>query len=104
MVENHDPVRLLMIIEQKPSLVLEILKSVPTNYDWFDKGWIHLVVISPEDNKLYRFENGAFVVYTPQSVVNHSNNILRLIGSGKEMETNHILDATKENIPVHIYN
>jgi uncharacterized protein YbcC (UPF0753/DUF2309 family)/MFS superfamily sulfate permease-like transporter len=104
MVENHDPVRLLMIIEQKPSLVLEILKSVPTNYDWFDKGWIHLVVLSPEDSKLYRFENGAFVPYTPLSAVNHSKDILRLIGSGKEMETNHILDATKENIPVHIYN
>lgn len=104
MVENHDPVRLLMIIEQKPSLVFEILKSVPTNYDWFDKGWIHLVVLSPEDNKLYRFENGAFKPYSPISKVNHSKDILGLIGSAKEMDTNHILDATKENIPVHIYN
>ena len=104
MIENHDPVRLLMVIEQNPSLVLETLKSSPENYEWFDKGWIHLVVNSPEDNKLYRLENGAFVLYTPQSVVNHSNNILGLIGSTKEMESNHILDATKENIPVHIYN
>jgi uncharacterized protein YbcC (UPF0753/DUF2309 family) len=104
MIENHDPVRLLMIIEQKPELILKVLNSVPSNYEWFDKGWIHLVALSPVDNKLYRFEHGAFKPYVPQTRAKHTTDILRTIGTAEEMETNHILDATKENIPVHIYN
>jgi hypothetical protein len=72
-------------------------------YDWFDKGWLHLVAISPEDGNLYHFKNGVFVLYTPLTQVSETDNILNVIETAKEMKTNQILDATKENIPTQIY-
>lgn len=103
MVENHDPVRLLLMIEHRPEVVLKIISATEAMYDWFGKGWIHLVVISPDDNQLYLFRNGQFELYKPLANVRKTDDILKIIENAAEMETNHILDATKENIPVHIY-
>jgi uncharacterized protein len=103
MIENHDPVRLLMMIEHKPEVILRIIKSSQSMYDWFDKGWIHLVAISPEDDNLYLFYKGDFQKYTPIKEVLKSDDINKVISDGKEMKTNHILDATLENIPTYVY-
>ncbi len=103
MIENHDPVRLLMMVEHRPEIVLKVIKSSGYLYDWFDKGWLHLVAISPDDGQLYHFERGAFVLYKSLSLVKQAQDIQKVIVSAKQMTTNHILDATKENIPVHIY-
>jgi uncharacterized protein len=103
MVENHDPVRLLMMIEHKPSVILRIIKSSKSMYDWFDKGWIHLIAISPEDSNLYLFYKGEFQIYTPLKEVLKSEDINKVIQDGEEMKTNHILDATLENIPTYVY-
>lgn len=103
MIENHDPVRLLMMIEHKPEVILRIIKSSQSMYDWFDKGWIHLVAISPEDNNLYLFYKGEFKKYTPIKEVLKSNDINKVIKDSEEMKTNHILDATLENMPTYVY-
>ncbi|NOY00871.1 MAG: DUF2309 domain-containing protein [Verrucomicrobia bacterium] len=103
MIENHDPVRLLMMIEHRPEIILEIIKSSSSIYDWFDKGWIHLVAISPEDGNLYLFRNGNFEKYTPLKEVLLTDDINRVIKERPEMKTNHILDATEENIPTYVY-
>jgi uncharacterized protein len=104
MIENHDPVRLLLMIEHKPEIVMKVISNSPEMYNWFLKEWIHLVVISPEDNELYHLDDGKFKLYQPiWNKPNHSSDLLKLIKDGPEMETNHILDATKENIPVHLY-
>ncbi|MBL4592488.1 MAG: DUF2309 domain-containing protein [Flavobacteriales bacterium] len=103
MIENHDPVRLLMMIEQKPEIILKIIKSSQEMYDWFDKGWIHLVAISPDDDNLYLFYNGKFQLYTPLKEALKTGDINKVIAEGSEMKTNHILDATLENIPTYVY-
>lgn len=103
MIENHDPVRLLMMIEHRPEVIFKVISSSQSMYDWFDKGWIHLAAISPDDGIIYYFENGVFKPYKALSKVKRTANIHDVIVSTKEMTTNHILDATKENIPVHIY-
>jgi uncharacterized protein YbcC (UPF0753/DUF2309 family) len=103
MIENHDPVRLLMMIEHKPEVILRIIKSSQEMYDWFDKGWIHLVAVSPEDNTLYLFYKGEFKKYTPLTKVLKTDDINKVIREGEEMKTNHILDATLENIPTYVY-
>ncbi|PCJ80096.1 MAG: DUF2309 domain-containing protein [Bacteroidetes bacterium] len=103
MIENHDPVRLLMMIEHKPEVILKIIKASKSIYDWFDKGWIHLISISPEDNNLYLFEKGEFKLYVPENEVLKSDDINVIIEEGVEMKTNHILDATLENIPTIVY-
>ncbi len=102
MIENHDPVRLLMMVEHTPEVIMNIITSSSAMYDWFDKGWIHLVVVAP-DGELYHFDKGTFVPYNPFTEVKETDDILKVIEEGIEMETNHILDATKENISVHVH-
>ena len=103
MVENHDPVRLLMMIEQSPEIVLKVIKDTQENYDWFAKGWIHLVTIKPDTGELFQFYKGEFIPYHPISKVLHAESMMKVIEEAPEMITNQILEATKENIPVYTY-
>jgi len=103
MIENHDPVRLLMIVEHHPEIVLKVIRASEAMYEWFDLEWIHLVAISPVDGKLYRFHHGAFELYEPSKAVKEIDNFQDLIPATPAMRTNHILDATKENVPVHVF-
>jgi uncharacterized protein YbcC (UPF0753/DUF2309 family) len=99
MIEVHDPVRLLMIVEHHPEVVKKVIQSNPNLYEWFDNEWIHLVVLHPKKKTLHTFEDGAFVPYAPLTkTLPTVRNLSRLF----EMKTNHILDATQENLPVHI--
>ena len=104
MVENHDPVRLLMMIEHFPEVVNGILERTPSMKSWFEDGWLHLVVLSPDTNELYYYNNGRFEPYDTIKKINvRTTNIKKHIAEAPEMVTNDILDATKENMPVHVY-
>ena len=104
MVEVHDPIRLLMVVEHDPQVVLRVISASPALYEWFSNEWLHLVVLSPEEKKLYLFKKGTFVPYEPcisdTSVL--KEDFLKVIESAAKMKTNDILDATQENLPVHI--
>lgn len=65
MIEMHDPVRLLLIIEHFPEVVAEVIKNKLAIYEWFKYNWINLVVVHPTTNQLYRFINEQFIIYTP---------------------------------------
>ena len=102
MIEVHDPVRLLIIVEHFPEVVLKTVQSDDAMYEWFINDWVHLMAINPENNQFYYFKDGEFTLYTPlnqdtPSIVNFHD----LIESAQEMETNQIADATKENLDVH---
>ncbi len=103
MIEVHDPVRLLMIVEQDPKVVLSVISATPALYEWFINEWVHLVVYDPHTTSFFRFNNGAFVPYTPLvQEVSVVEDISKTIESVSGMESNYILDATKENMPVHL--
>ncbi len=105
MIEVHDPVRLLMIVEQDPKVVLSVISASPALYEWFINEWVHLVVFDPRTTSFFRFVNGAFVPYTTiKNEVSAVEDISKTIESVSGMESNYILDATKENMPVHILN
>jgi uncharacterized protein YbcC (UPF0753/DUF2309 family) len=57
MIEVHDPVRLLIIVEQFPDVVLKTIQTEPATYEWFKNEWVHLAVVHPEKNEIYRFKN-----------------------------------------------
>ncbi|MBL8002477.1 MAG: DUF2309 domain-containing protein [Flavobacteriales bacterium] len=63
MIEVHDPVRLLIIVEHDPRVVLETIRKVAATYEWFGNEWVNLVAIHPRDRSLYRFKDGAFLPY-----------------------------------------
>lgn len=105
MIEVHDPVRLLIIVEHFPEVVLKTVKSDSSMYEWFANEWVHLAVINPETKKLFYFKNGEFVEYNPLAKEIHSfKDIHTLLEESKEMESNHIVHATQENLPVYLYN
>lgn len=103
MIEVHDPVRLLMIVEQYPQVVKKVIQSNPALYEWFDNEWIHLVALHPEEKILYAFKDGEFVPYAPLTTkLPTVHDLPRMFETTLKMKTNHILDATQENLPVHI--
>jgi uncharacterized protein YbcC (UPF0753/DUF2309 family) len=94
MVEVHDPIRLLMIVEHDPQVVLRVITASPALYEWFINDWIHL------------FKRGEFVPYEPctTDVRVLEQDFLTTIESATKMKTNYIIDATQENLPIHILN
>lgn len=65
MIEVHDPIRLLMIIEHFPEVALDVIQRNQATYQWFEKEWINLAVIHPVDNQIYILRNGEFHLYKP---------------------------------------
>lgn len=103
MIEVHDPVRLMMIVEHRPEVVLKTIKSNPALYEWFANEWIHLVALHPEEKALYLFKNGEFVPYgSLTKELPTVSDLQGMLEAAIKMKTNHILDATRENLPVHI--
>ncbi len=102
MIEVHDPVRLMILVEHFPEVVLNTIKREESLYQWFDKEWVHLTAIHPTNGKYYYFRNGNFEEYLPIANIKTIDSDQHLIEKTKEMSTNYIVDATKENIPVHV--
>lgn len=105
MIEVHDPVRLMLIVEHYPEIVLKTIQSSPEYYEWFKNGWVLITAIHPESNQLFTFKEDQFHPYTPLlKVVKESTDVHDLIDLATEMKTNEIYHATQEHIPVHILN
>ncbi len=105
MIEVHDPVRLLIIVEHHPEAVMKAITSAPEIYEWYNNEWVHIVAFHPETKEFYYFKDGAFRLYEPLTKeIDVVNDIHSLVENAKEMETNHIADATKENLPVYALN
>ncbi|MCB9869525.1 MAG: DUF2309 domain-containing protein [Planctomycetes bacterium] len=67
MVEIHEPVRLLAIVETEPERLARILDQQPGMKAFVDNGWIQLVAWSPTDDRLWEYSAGAFHDYQPES-------------------------------------
>ncbi|HEY8400076.1 MAG TPA: putative inorganic carbon transporter subunit DabA, partial [Cytophagaceae bacterium] len=91
MIEIHDPIRLLIIVEHLPEVVLKTIQIAESTYEWFINEWAHLIVIHPETNEYYQFKNGRFIPY--QTVRDQVQQIDYI---------EPILESTKENIPVYL--
>jgi uncharacterized protein len=104
MIEVHDPVRLLILVEHYPEVILNTIQGEESLYQWFAQGWVHLVGIHPDNGKFYYFDKDKFTEHVPLAIVSSAPSDQHLIENAKEMETNYIVHATKENIPVHILN
>jgi len=102
MIEVHDPVRLLVIVEHFPEVVLNVIQSAPEMYEWYINEWVHILVVHPETNQFFYFKNGIFTEYIPVTKkVNTVDDLIVLVEDAKEMETNYIAHATQENLPVY---
>ena len=102
MIEVHDPVRLLVIVEHKPEVVLKAIQSSDEVFEWYKNEWIHIVAINPETKEFYYLINEQFVLQSVADVkIKSIDNLLRFFEAAPEMKTNHIVDATLENLSIY---
>jgi uncharacterized protein YbcC (UPF0753/DUF2309 family) len=69
MVEIHEPVRSLFILETTPEAMLRIMDRNEGIGRMCRNGWIQLAVLDPETREISVFEDGAFRRYQPQASV-----------------------------------
>ena len=91
MIEVHDPLRLLIIVEHFPEVVLNVIKSVDAMYEWFINEWINLVAVNPETEQFYLFKEGNFIPYEP------NKKVVKTVS-----DITPILENTLDNIPVYL--
>jgi uncharacterized protein len=91
MIEVHDPLRLLIIVEHFPEIVLKTIQKMPEMYEWYINEWVHLAVIHPESKDLFWFQKGEFKPYTPLA-----QNLQRVENLTPLIESN------EENFPVYL--
>lgn len=93
MIEVHDPIRLMVIVEHFPEVVLRTIQSADAMYEWFINEWVHLTVINPETKELFYFKEGAFTTYQPlKKAVEKVSDLIPVI------------EANEDNIPVYLIN
>jgi hypothetical protein len=64
LVKDHEPMRLVVIIEHYPKIVEAVLNTNQSLLQWFNNEWIHLVVINPETKIVNRYKDKVFSEYT----------------------------------------
>ncbi|MFZ9612973.1 MAG: YbcC family protein [Crocinitomicaceae bacterium] len=80
MIEVHDPMRLLVIVEHFPSVVLTTIQKNPVTYEWFMNRWVNLVVFHPEEEQFYVFENGTFAPHQfPKESLMHVDDVMKFV-------------------------
>lgn len=89
MIEIHDPLRLLIVVEHKPDVVLKTIQINPATYEWFKHEWVHLVVFDPFTEQAYQFRNEQFELYVPFGAPLAEVN-----------DYTSVIESTCENLPV----
>jgi uncharacterized protein YbcC (UPF0753/DUF2309 family) len=92
MIECHDPVRQLVVVEHFPEVVLQTIKELPT-YDWYLNNWMHIVALNPETGAPFLFKNGEFIPYEILT-----KNIEKITDINAVIENSNSM----ENIPVYL--
>jgi len=91
MIEVHDPVRLLMVVEHFPDVVLQTIQKSAETYEWFINEWVHLVAVHPVTHEFFYFKDGAFSKY---SILKQQVDTIADITP--------LLESHTENIPVYL--
>lgn len=91
MIEVHDPLRLMVIVEHLPEVVLKTIRRNPSTYEWFKNEWVRLAAIHPETNEIFVYENDEFQPYQTLSIETES------VG-----ELEDLFESSHENLPVYL--
>lgn len=93
MIDVHDPLRLLMIIEHYPAVVMNAIMANENTFEWYRNNWIKLAVVHPETREVSVFKDGVFVPYIP--VLNELEEIRNL---------EELFESSSVNLPVYQLN
>jgi uncharacterized protein YbcC (UPF0753/DUF2309 family) len=65
MIEVHEPVRLLVVVEHFEDVILNVIQRDAATYEWFKNQWVMLAAVHPETRAVSVFANGTFHPYHP---------------------------------------
>jgi uncharacterized protein YbcC (UPF0753/DUF2309 family) len=69
MVEIHEPVRNLFIIEATPELMLRMINRNQAVGRLCRNGWVRAAVVHPETRRVSVYQEGEFIEYVPEADV-----------------------------------
>src|SRR5690606_27535507 len=72
MVEVHEPVRLLFVVEATPARLKEVMAANPVVARLIENEWVQVALIHPDDRSQYVFRRGVFerrIPHTPSLAV-----------------------------------
>lgn len=67
MVEIHEPVRLLFVVEATPQTMLQLMDRNPVIGKLVRHDWIKMALLDPHSSRIQIFRHGEFQDYQPQS-------------------------------------
>ncbi|HWA98714.1 MAG TPA: DUF2309 domain-containing protein [Pirellulales bacterium] len=67
MVELHEPIRAVFVVETTPEAMLSILDRNPPIGQLCRNGWVQLAVVDPASHVIWYFQNGDFERYAPRA-------------------------------------
>lgn len=67
MVETHEPMRILFVIETTPGKMLTVIKGNPTIDRLVQNEWVQLATLDPNSSTLHLFNKGEFQPYDVES-------------------------------------
>jgi uncharacterized protein YbcC (UPF0753/DUF2309 family) len=67
MIEIHEPMRLLFVVETTPDAMLQIMDRNPGIGNLCRNGWVQLSVLDPHSSRMHLFRKGGFDIYRPTS-------------------------------------
>ncbi|HEX4355460.1 MAG TPA: DUF2309 domain-containing protein [Polyangiales bacterium] len=56
MTEIHDPIRLLVVVEQSPEMALAAARRNPAIFEWIEHGWVRYACIEPESRRVWIYD------------------------------------------------
>jgi uncharacterized protein YbcC (UPF0753/DUF2309 family) len=60
MVEIHEPVRILFVIESAPERIVETIRANPLLWEFLEKHWIRLAAMAPDSGAMQVYRDGAW--------------------------------------------
>jgi len=66
MVEIHEPVRLLTIVEAKPEVLVEAVSALPAVARLVKNRWLRVVALDPDSAEMFEHRNGRFERFVPE--------------------------------------
>ncbi len=61
MTEIHDPIRLLVVVEQAPDVALLAAKRNPSVFELVENDWVRYACVDPADGEVWLYERGEMV-------------------------------------------
>jgi hypothetical protein len=65
MVEIHEPIRLLFVVETTPEILTRVMDRVPVVGDMIRNGWVQMSVLDPDCGDIRVYRDGEFVLTPP---------------------------------------